>query len=277
MPKQLLLPPDLLSQLGSDPFADMMALRGIVFRDVPGRRTMRVMLNGQAYFIKQHTGTGWAYIMKSLLSLKRPIVSALTEVTAIQTLNQLGIATTPLVAYGEQGCNPATRQSFILTRDLGDIHSLEDFYVDWCQQLPSDTLKRRLIRAVAELARQIHGNGFNHRDFYLCHLCLTRAELAQARPQLTLIDLHRSLVHGKPQRQLNIKDLAALYFSSYDLQFSDKDLALFAHFYGQHDAAFWQQVQKRAKQLYQRFHSRKFQQRVQQEREVIGSDARGQD
>ncbi len=95
-----------------------MELEGKAFRDVPGRKTSQVELLGKPYFIKQHFGVGWAEIFKNIVSLKKPILGAMTEVEAIQKVTSLGIATTPLVAYGQRGCNPANLQSFVFTEDL---------------------------------------------------------------------------------------------------------------------------------------------------------------
>src|SRR3546814_16344173 len=56
---------------------------------------------------------------------------------------------------------------------------------------PEIRFKRRLIEAIAELARTLHDNGLNHRDFYICHLCLDKTRLANDEIHLYLIDLHR--------------------------------------------------------------------------------------
>ncbi|MEO1946267.1 MAG: lipopolysaccharide kinase InaA family protein, partial [Methylophilaceae bacterium] len=95
-----------------DAFVKAMTLRGKPFRDVPGRKTSQVELLGKSYFIKQHFGVGWGEIVKNIISLKKPILGAMTEVYAIQKVTSLGIATTPVVAYGQRGCNPANTQSF---------------------------------------------------------------------------------------------------------------------------------------------------------------------
>ena len=125
MPKQVLYMPEAIStHLAGDVFEAMMRLRGKAFRNVPGRKTMRVELGGKSYFIKQHFGVGWREIFKNLLSLKLPILGAMTEVRAIQKLSEIGISTTPLVAYGQRGYIAATMQSFVLTEDLGDRKSV---------------------------------------------------------------------------------------------------------------------------------------------------------
>ncbi len=73
-------------------FDGVMNLQGEVFRDVPGRKTIRVDLDGKSCFIKQHFGVGWPEIFKNLLSLKWPILTAETEWRTIQRLDEIGCA-----------------------------------------------------------------------------------------------------------------------------------------------------------------------------------------
>lgn len=251
-----------------DTFEKAMALSGKPFRDVPGRKTSQVELLGKYYFIKQHFGVGWGEIFKNIFTLKWPILGALTEVKAIQKVTSLGIATTPLVAYGQRGRNPAKLQSFVLTEDLGDIISLEELCASWQEYPPSEKFRRKLIVAVAKVAKRIHENGVNHRDFYLCHLCLDRRDLTNIN--LYLIDLHRALIHNKPSKKANMKDIAALYFSSMDVDLTVRDYLRFKRHYQRQDDEFWQHVESRAKALYAKFKSDKFQKKLAVERTKLG-------
>tara|TARA_B110000977_G_C10938455_1_gene439876 strand:+ start:145 stop:975 length:831 start_codon:yes stop_codon:yes gene_type:complete len=250
----------------SDTFAKAMGLKGKAFRDVPGRKTSQVELLGKSYFIKQHFGVGWSEIIKNIISLKKPILGAMTEVDAIHKVTSLGIATTPVVAYGQRGCNPANIQSFLLTEDLGDITSLEELCANWKENPPDARYKRHLVIAVAKLARNIHEHGVNHRDFYLCHLCLHNKA---SNLQLYLIDLHRALIHEKPSNKANMKDIAALYFSAMDTVLTAKDYLRFKRYYQPQDEQFWQQVAHRAKALNAKFNSKKFQTKLQSERDRL--------
>jgi len=175
------------------------------------------------------------------------------EVKAIEKITSLGIATTPLVAYGQRGTNPATLQSFVLTEDLGDITSLEDLCADWVTSPPNPRFKRQLIAAAAKLTKTIHEAGVNHRDFYLCHLCLDNQDAEKIN--LYLIDLHRVLIHQVPSMEANMKDVAALYFSSMDSGFTTRDYLRFKYYYQQQPDQFWQQVETRAQKLYAKFNS----------------------
>ena len=263
--KEILVVPEYLKKLlaKNHIFQQLMMMQGEAFRDVPGRRTIKVSMGSKSYFIKQHSGLGWKELCKNLLSLKKPIISARTEWQAIQKLDEVGIPTTPLVAYGERGCNPATIQSFVLTQDLGDIVSLETLCADWPQNPPDARLKRQLIMAVAKIARTLHDNGLNHRDFYICHFCLDKKRLAAGEVYLYLIDLHRVGIHTEISNSARMKDMAALYFSAMHIGLSERDLLRFVRSYSadlrhqiKHEARFWRAVSARARKLYLKFHGK---------------------
>jgi heptose I phosphotransferase len=266
------IPDDIAQQLtGANAFEAMMRLEGKAFRDVPGRKTMRVELGGKSYFIKQHVGIGWTEIIKNLISLKAPIIGAMTEVVAIQKLAEIGIPTTPLVAYGQQGCNPARTRSFVMTEDLGEIVSLEVLCADWGATPPVPAVKTMIIKAIAQLAAKFHGAGLCHRDFYLCHFVIKKSDLEKGDYNLHLIDLHRVLQHQSPTGKTVMKDIAGLVFSAMDSGFERADWDLFRQFYLPQSAEFWEQVDARANKLYQKFHSAKFQKRLAAEKSAIRS------
>lgn len=261
----MVMPEDFAQALDSDdPFESVMQLQGEVFRDMPGRRTLRFKLKGHSYFAKLHQGVGWREIFKNLLTLRLPVVSANTEWQAIQRLKALGIATTPAVAFGCRGLNPASLSSFIITEDLGDIVSLEDFCKDWGRVPPPPALKRTLLLRVAQIASGIHDHGLNHRDFYICHLCLDNARLKAGEVHLYLIDLHRMQVRARTPRAARMKDMAALYFSAMDIGLSRRDCLRFLRRYREmplrdlfhKEPGFWGQVDQRARKLYHKFHGR---------------------
>lgn len=214
-------------------FAGLMALTGRVYRQVKDRQTHQLMLGGQSVFIKKHYGVGWLEIIKNLISLKRPVLGARNEWLAIQKLNQIGIATTPLLAFGERGWMPATRQSFIITQDLGDIVTLEELCDTWQSKPPTPQFKRQLIRKVANLARVFHDSGMLHRDFYLCHFALQQAQLSDANAPLILMDLHRVEIYPQLPAGKRRKDLAGLYFSALHIGLGKRDWLRFLRQYFQ--------------------------------------------
>lgn len=256
--------PAALSRLfTNDAFEQVMRLEGKIFRDVPGRKTIQVELGGQSLFVKQHFGVGWGEVFKNLSSLRLPVFGAATEWQAIQRFGEVGIPTTPAVAYGERGLNPVTRQSFLMTQDLGDIVSLEDFCRDWARQPPTLKLKRQLLAEVARITRLLHEHGMNHRDLYLCHYCLDRKLLEQGEIRIYLIDLHRVGIRSRITLTARMKDLAALYFSVLDIGLTRRDCLRFLRLYRaaplrtlRKGAGLWRQVDARARKLYHKFHGR---------------------
>jgi heptose I phosphotransferase len=263
---ELIHPEGMAEKFGGDVdiFERVMQLQGVIYRDMPGRRTLRFELGGKSYFAKLHEGVGWREIFKNLLTLRRPILSAATEWQAIRKLDELGIPTTPAVAYGCRGLSPAQLRSFIITEDLGDIVSLEDYCRDWPTNPPPLPLKRKLLRRVAEIARGIHDHGLNHRDLYICHLCLDNRRLAANDIHLYLIDLHRMQVRSAIPSSARMKDMAALYFSALDIGLTRRDCLRFLKMYRgiklsemfRNESAFWTKVDRRARKLYHKFHGR---------------------
>ncbi|MDR3492329.1 MAG: lipopolysaccharide core heptose(I) kinase RfaP [Gammaproteobacteria bacterium] len=241
-----------------DLFTQIMTIRGEIFREVQGRCTQRIVLGDHTYFLKQHYGVGWKEIFKNFFQLNWPVLGAKNEWLAIKRLQELGIPTMDVVGYGCRGINPARLESFILTRELTDTISLEDYCRDWHITLPPVQMKRKLIRSVADIARKLHENGVNHRDFYLCHFLLKKESLPQL--ELFLIDLHRAQVRQHVPERWVIKDVAGLYFSSKDIGLTTRDLLRFVREYRQqplrtillNEKIFWQKVKQRGDKLYQR-------------------------
>ncbi len=240
-------------------FDQLMTLKGEVYRALEGRRTQRIMIGDKAYFIKQHRGVGWKEIFKNILMLRAPIVSAKNEWAAIQRLKKLNINVPQAVGYGCRGFNPASLQSFIVTRELGKNISLEELGKQWQQCSPLFSDKLKIIKEVARIARSLHLNGMNHRDFYICHFLLDLSVSENGDPKLYLIDLHRAGIRKKVSLRWIIKDLAGLYFSSKEIGLTQRDLLRFMMEYRnaslRHLTAenkFWKRVKKRGDQLYRK-------------------------
>ena len=240
---------------------EVFAIRGEVYREPAGarRRTLRFELGGVGYFLKLHWGVGWREIFKNLLSGRLPVLGARNEWQAIKRLEGLGVETMQLAGFGEEGWNPARRRSFVITRELEDTVSLEDYCMDWVARPPDPAVKWALIRRVAEMTARMHDHGMNHRDLYICHFLLHRP---WARPQdplhLYLIDLHRVQMRPAIPRRWRVKDLAALYFSTLHIGLGRRDLYRFILWYTQvrlTDAlrgdrgSLWQEVEQRALHL----------------------------
>jgi heptose I phosphotransferase len=217
---------------GKDPFVEVEALQGQVYRELEGRRTLRTEVAGRGYFVKIHRGIGWGEIAKNLLSAKLPVLGAGQEWRALERLHQAGVPTMTAVAYGERGGNPASQHSFIVTEELAPTVSLEDFSLDWLRQPPPAALKRALIAEVASMTGTMHRAGVNHRDCYICHFLLhTDRAVTAGDLRLSLIDLHRAQTRAAVPRRWRDKDLAGLYFSALNIGLGRRDKLRFLKAY----------------------------------------------
>jgi len=235
--------------------------KGEVYRNNSGRKTLRFSHSGKSYFLKIHTGVGWKEIFKNLFQFRLPVISAKREWQALFRLRALGIDTLKPIGFGSRGNNPAHIQSFLITDDLGESITLEEFLSGFSPKNPGHPLeirfKRALIRKVANIARTMHENGVNHRDFYLCHFRLPLVHLKNKHPQVHVMDLHRAQLRTHTPKRWVIKDLGGLYFSSFGAKLTQRDLFRFIRTYrGQplralfaSDTRFWRKIKARAKRI----------------------------
>lgn len=242
---------------------DVASLDGETYREVKDRRTFRFLLHGKAYFAKVHLGVGWFEIIKNLFQLRLPVLGATNEYNAIHRLEQLNIETMKAVAFGSEGYNPARIRSCLITESLERTISLEELVL---ANKHSMGLKRQLLRRVGAIAKTLHENGVNHRDFYICHFLLPKKALELGNvDHLHLIDLHRAqLRSGLVPRRWREKDIAGLLFSAADSGLTRTDLIRFVQFYSGRDyrvrwladRVFWRRVVKKAHRLYFKDHGR---------------------
>ncbi len=249
---------------GRDPFDEVERLQGEVFRQVKSRRTIRVVLDGRAYFAKIHYGVGWREILKNLLQLKRPVLSAQNEWRALSLLALAGVRTMTPAAFGRTGSNPARIRSFLITEELTGTASLEDLCARWTSQPPAFRLRKTLSEEVATMVQTMHAHGVNHRDCYLCHFHLdTSSEPARLEPgalRLYVIDLHRAQIRWRTPRRWLVKDLAGLYFSAMDVGLTRTDRLRFIRAYERQPlrnvfrrrGQFWHRVERTALALHRK-------------------------
>ncbi len=243
---------------GQDVFTLMENMQGKIAREMKDRQTLRFEINGRGYYRKWHRGVGWREIFKNLLQLRLPVLGATNEWKALNKLRALNIPSLIPLAYGVRGKNPARQQSFIVTRELADVVQLDHYF-----EQNSVAIKPRLLilKQLALMVRALHEAGINHRDLYLCHFMLKPESLvAGNNPEIYLIDLHRAQCRVQVPRRWQIKDLAALYYSSLNLGFNRRDSLRFLKIYFdcplrdilENNASLLKQVQQRALKIYWR-------------------------
>ncbi len=235
-------------------FEYFMNIKGEVYRDFDGRRTQRFFIGSEGFFIKQHFGTGWKEILKNLSQLKLPVVGAQTEYTAIKYLKKLQIETMDIVGFSQQGINPARLKSFLITKELDNTISLEDYCAGWKDQPTSFKEKQKLLEKVVDIVKKMHENGMNHRDLYICHFLLKQNGNNSDWPHLFVMDLHRAQIRQKVPERWLIKDLSALYFSAMHIGLTKRDFLRFIKNYRgnslrvifDNERGFWNRVEQKA-------------------------------
>jgi heptose I phosphotransferase len=236
---------------------DAWTMTGEVVRQVAGRETLRVSLDGRTFYLKRHRGVGWSEVLKNWLVLKRPVTSARNEYAACKYLEQQGITAPTVAAFAESNDLAPYRSSFVLCDALVGYNDLEALTLDWARSPASSDEKLKLLRQVAKFAARFHEAGLVHRDFYLCHLLKSDDPECQ---QLGVLDLHRALIFSSLPDRWRQRDLAALLFSTLDLNLSKFSWLRFVRIYTgrplkevfSENAPFWHGVYSRAMRLYRK-------------------------
>ena len=217
--------------VGANVFDNVQQITGEVYRDKEGRKTQKFSYANKSFFLKLHSGVGWGEIFKNLFQLRLPVVGASNEWYAIERLHELGLDTLEVVGFGERGVNPATRLSFLITRELTDTLSLAKYCDRWVEQPPPFTLKRALIHKVANFTKCIHEDGINHRDLYICHFLVDISRginnVTSNNLRLFLVDLHRAQMRSSVPKRWLVKDVGSIYFSTLDIGLTKRDVYRF--------------------------------------------------
>ena len=234
------------------------SVEGEVYRRAPGRRTVRVLLDGRPYFLKVHSGVGWLEILKNWLLGKRPVLGAENEYRACRRLEQQGLMAPRVAAFAAAGANPAARRSLVLCDELAGYTSLEDLVDGWDESPPDPAAGRRLVMGIAEFVRRLHEAGVAHRDLYLCHLLLRADAWTAGKVELAVLDLHRARILSPLPDYWRRRDLAALLFSALDAPVHRRAWLRFVRVYAGRplretfsaEGSFWRSVYRRALKLY---------------------------
>ncbi len=235
-------------------FEKIFHLEGEDYRLVKARRTFRFELDGNGYFAKVHRGIGWKEIFKDLFQFKLPILGAQNEFSALELLKEKNIPTMKSAAFGKRGWNPARQQSFLVTEELANMVSLEDFV----KYERFSALRRVIFDTLASSLGAMHSAGVNHRDCYICHYLLDPEKAAAGDVKLFVIDLHRAQIRKSVPFRYRVKDVAGILFSSFDLMPSERELMRFAAIYSsadpqvRRDKSFWTAVDRAARKLYKK-------------------------
>ena len=164
------------------------------------------------FYLKKH------HVRASRFRSQTVETAASVEARAVKRLNDDGIPTMRVAAYGEQLHQDGRLHSFLLTEDLEGYRPLDDFLRERFRVRRLFTSTRRdpdlatLLEQVADVAARFHRAGYNHRDFYCCHFFIKETDPGQF--DVRLIDLQRVQYRRRFRHRWIVKDLAQLAYSA---------------------------------------------------------------
>lgn len=213
-----------LARAGLLSFEAMMTTQaGRLLRALPDRENWRIELPDgsdgvRGAYLKKHHVRGWRWWLRAKLGLPSVQSPGRIEARNIARLEQAGVASMQLVAFGAKLHATGLLESFVLTEELAGYVQLDHFLRQRFTALHAGRPRseerdlRALIVKVAALARRFHAAGFNHRDFYCCHFFIR--EPSRGQFEVRLIDLQRVERRRRLRSRWLVKDLAQLAYSA---------------------------------------------------------------
>ena len=199
---------------GLDTMAGIKAWNGGLVKNHRGRRDVsRIEVAGSDGVLRVlYLKRTWQPYRKdgfsSLFRHGRVVSYSRQEWDNYMALRRVGIGTPDLIAYGEE-CGPFwERFSFILTGEIRDSISLDQF-LDQCRE---PHLRRSTLREAALTVGKMHRAGLFTPDLYSRHIFVFCQSTNQTR--LCLIDMARLDRCSRMVRQKVVRDLALLNVST---------------------------------------------------------------
>ena len=182
-----------------------MELPGESIKALPDREVLRIELEpGRWTYLKRYTRIPFKTALRDRWAAGyRSAVGR--EWQALRRLAELQIPAPEVLLRAEEG-GALCRRGYLLTAELDFSGSLEDLI--YARVDDASTIEARAA-ALADLMREMHAGGLNHRDAYLGHIVLT-----QPSGKLGVIDLNRADLRSPVAWRWRVKDLTALHFSA---------------------------------------------------------------
>ena len=238
-----------LEKLGLNTLERVKAFRGQPVKDHKGRRDiLRIITsdgngNELVLFLKR----SWRPYRKDGLAslLRRGQVWSISrmEWENSKALQDAGVRTAVLVAYGED-CGPLwERFSFILTETASGQQTVQQFLRECGERAE----RRRVFDALARLVRQMHDAGMATPDLFTRHIFV---DVKSEPPQFCLIDMARLDRGTAVSPRLRARDLAALNITAPLRCVTARERIRFLQVYaGGKDRALFQLIRRRMNQL----------------------------
>ncbi|MBM3993571.1 MAG: lipopolysaccharide kinase [Planctomycetes bacterium] len=198
------------------------------FHAKQGRSTARWALDADGkqlvVYLKRHYELPWWHGLMATLFPSANWSPAMQERANLEWAREHGVPVPAVVAAGEYLGPWGKLQSFLAVEELTDMLPLHEAIPLASRQLDSVTFrtwKAGLAREMARLARILHDNYCFHKDFYLCHFFIARADticVPTWTNRVFMIDFHRLAYHPWTRAFWQTKDIGQLLFSSDDVE-----------------------------------------------------------
>lgn len=223
---QLLIHPDyvpIFRSMGWTTVAAVMASDRLdVKRRVEQRDNCRLLLprpvgGGEIRaYVKRHRSNSFGDWMAARLRGNEWTPPGIAEADAVGQCQAADVATMTVIAAGAKpGKRPWQAESFFMSEEIEGGIPADEF---WASRMGPPASERsstedrlRLLEALAETARRLHGASLFHRDFYWCHFFVREPSPGAFRAHL--IDLQRIRQSRWSRLRWLLKDLAQFRFS----------------------------------------------------------------
>ncbi|MCX7702603.1 MAG: hypothetical protein N2234_00650 [Planctomycetota bacterium] len=172
-------------------------------------------------YLKKGVFNLFKILLDTLLKFTKQVSSLKGEAEAIMRFSELGIRTTPVLAFGSKTVL-WKRFSFLMTQDVGEHPRLEHYFPhNFGTSSKDKDFKTRcsFINSLAQLIRKMHKGGVNHRDLYGSHIFVVETSNGW---DFIILDLNRADVRKTVGERWLVKDLSALAASVPSATNSDK-------------------------------------------------------
>lgn len=239
------------------------------FHAKQGRSTGRWILekNGRTLgvYLKRHYRLPWWSGILAALWPGRRWSPALQELDNLSWARANGLPVPAPVAAGEYIGPWGRLQSILAVEELAGMLPLHQAIPEAARTLDPCAFrrwKRGLAVELARLAQEFHRRRVFHKDLYLCHFFVARADLERVpswRGRVFVIDFHRLGRHALTWPIWLVKDLGQLFYSSDIIGIDGRDrLRFWRHYVGHRRSSrtLLARVVRWKKALYER-HNRK--------------------
>jgi Lipopolysaccharide kinase (Kdo/WaaP) family. len=224
---------------------------GETIKNIRARAVIRIEIQYRGekrrFYLKRHNQE--CVVFRRLLAFFYPklaLSQGLREFGNICDFRKYNLPTVAPVAAGENFPRFFHVRSFLITEDFSPFISLEDLLRDRPQFLTGKdgvARKKILLKKVALLARRMHQEGFNHRDFNATHILLHYGNGSDI-PKIALFDLQRVDRRRFLKFRWMIKSLSELNYTLPDGLFEAEDrIYLFQAYKGKNRLRCWDRLQ----------------------------------